>query len=409
MYIPLKMAADKTRLTEEELMSLALNEMLQFFYPDAEKSWQPVPDDKVRQVYATQNQRPSSAMMTSEEYQNFVQGSQKMWFKEMFFLREEDLYRILAHDSYGYIKKYATKQQPKNLKKNVFKTIGGAVQALHIQREGRRNKHYEAKKTSIKERQYSKSSADPSDDSFVHTRKSSVPSTPGLRQRILNRHKPALWMVDPERYSRIVEVFRSLANKLAFLRDKNKQKVFLMTGSDSKVGTSTILFNTGLMMGRSMLDRKILIVDTNLDRPALHIAFDTSPAVCLMDYMLVGAELSDVVQPTFLPNLDIITCNRVDDPLLSPFTRSTFYRFFQDVREQYEIVLLDSAPALQSSHTRMLLPQADGVIVIAKAGETRVRILEELMRLLQMEGATVLGSFLNKRRYPIPKWLYKAM
>lgn len=123
MYIPLKMAADRTGLTEEELMSLALNEMLQFFYPDAEKSWQPVPDDKVRQVYATQNQRPSSAMMTSEEYQNFVQGSQKMWFKEMFFLREEDLYRILAHDSYGYIKKYATKQQPKNLKKKMFSRL----------------------------------------------------------------------------------------------------------------------------------------------------------------------------------------------------------------------------------------------------------------------------------------------
>ncbi|MCI5123086.1 MAG: hypothetical protein D3925_01065, partial [Candidatus Electrothrix sp. AR5] len=64
-------------------------------------------------------------------------------------------------------------------------------------------------------------------------------------------------MVEPERYSHIVEVFRTLANKIAFISDTRKMKVFLMTGSDDKVGTSTILFNTALMMGRSMLGRRI--------------------------------------------------------------------------------------------------------------------------------------------------------
>ncbi|MCI5208466.1 MAG: tyrosine-protein kinase family protein [Candidatus Electrothrix sp. ATG2] len=163
------------------------------------------------------------------------------------------------------------------------------------------------------------------------------------------------------------------------------------------------------MMGRSMLDRRILIVDTNIDRPSLHVAFDNSPSVCLMDYLLAGVRLDEIVQPTFLPNVDIITCNRIDDPLSSPFTKSTFSRFFQEIREHYGVVLLDSAPALRSSHTRMILPKSDGVIIVTAAGKTRVRVLEELVRLLDMEGASLLGSFLNKRRYVIPKWIYQAM
>jgi Mrp family chromosome partitioning ATPase len=406
MYIQLKIAADKTGLTEEELMSLALNSMLQFYYPDAEQSWQPVPEEKVREVYVTQCNRPNSAMMDPEEYRNFVHGRLKMWFKEMFFLQDEDISKIMSHDFYGYIKKYAAKpQQPERRKKNVFKAIGAAVLALDLRKESGGNESHEAKNASSTA---TKSYEGRSDGSSVRKQKPSAPPTPSLRQRIFNRHKPVLWMADPKRHSRIVDAFRSLVNKISFVSYSSKKKVFLMTGSDSKVGTSTILFNTGLMMGR-ILDRKILIVDANIYHPSLQIAFDASSAFCLTDYLLAGATLSDIVQPTFLPNLDIITCKRTDDKLLSPFSKPAFFTFFQEIREQYEIILLDSAPALQSSHTNMLLPEADGVIIVAEAGESRMRVLEELVRHLHIEGATILGSFLNKRRYPVPKWIYQVM
>ena len=241
--------------------------------------------------------------------------------------------------------------------------------------------------------------------------KESPPPPPGPRRgrRKFWRQIPALWMAEPERYSRTVEVFRTLANKIAFISDTGKMKVFLMTGSDDKVGTSTVLFNTALMMGRSMLDRRILLVDTNIDRPSLHVAFDHSPSLCLMDYLLTGAALADIVQPTFLANLDIISCHRMDESLLSPFTTPSFSHFFSEVRKHYEIILLDSAPALRSSHTRMILPESDGVIIVTEANRTRVRVFEELVRLLHTENATLLGSFMNKRRYVIPKWIYQAM
>lgn len=402
MYIQLKIAADRTELTEEELMSLALNNIIQFYYPDTEKSWQPVPEEKVREVYATQNYRPNSAMMEPDEYRNFVQGRLKIWFKEMFFLREEDIFRIISHDAYGYIKKYVAKQKPKRRKKYIFKTIStAAVRVLDLGRECGGNGSNGTKNASIVTKGHF-------DDRSVRKQKPLAPPIPSLLQRIFNRHKPILWMADEKRYFHIAEAFRSLVNKISFISYSSKKKVFLMTGSDSKVGTSTILFNTGLMMGR-ILDRKILIVDANIYHPSLQTAFNVYPTVCLTDYLLGEAKLSDIVQPTFIPNLDVITCKRIDDKFLSPFAKSTFFTFFQEIREQYEIILLDSAPALQSSHTNILISEADGVIIVAEAGETRMRVLEELVRHLHMEGATILGSFLNKRRYPIPKWIYRIM
>lgn len=286
------------------------------------------------------------------------------------------------------------KHQRRKTQKNIFKVIGGAIKALSSKQEERHTLQCAGKN---------------SGGGFENTHKPSPPPSPRNIKRKLLRHKPALWMVDPERYSNIVEAFRRLANKIALISDTQKMKVFLLTGTDSQVGTSTTLFNTALMMGRSMLDRKILLVDSNIDRPSVHVAFDHSPTACLMDYMLSGASLTDIVQPTFLSNLDIITCNQVNDPLISPFTRPTFSRFFQEARGHYELILLDSAPALHSSHTRMLLPQSDGTIIVAEANKTQARVMEELVRLLNIEGATLLGSFLNKRRYVIPKWIYQAL
>ncbi|MCI5224049.1 MAG: tyrosine-protein kinase family protein [Candidatus Electrothrix sp. AR4] len=229
------------------------------------------------------------------------------------------------------------------------------------------------------------------------------------RKKKIARNAPSLWIQELDQHPEILETFRTLANKIAFINDTEKLKVFLMTGSDDKVGTSTILFNTGLMMGRSMPDRRILMVDTNIDRPSLNIAFDHYSSSGLIDYLLARALLVDIVQRTFLSNLDIITSNRMEDPHLSPFSMPSFTQFIEEVRTKYDIILLDSAPVLQSSHTKMLLPKTDGVIIVTEANKTRFKVLEELVRQLNMEGATLLGSFLNKRRYVIPKWVYQAM
>ncbi len=225
----------------------------------------------------------------------------------------------------------------------------------------------------------------------------------------LARNAPSLWIQEPDHYPGPTEVFRTLGGKIARINETENLNVFLMTGSDDNVGTSTILFNTGLMMGRSMPHRRVLMVDTNIDRPSMDVAFDHFSSSNLMDYLLGRESLTDIVQRTFLSNVDIITCNRIENPYLSPFGIPSFTRFIEEVREHYDIILLDSAPALKSSHTKMLVSKSDGVILVIEADRTRFEVLEELVRQLNLAGATILGTFLNKRRYVIPRWLYRSI
>ncbi|MCI5144030.1 MAG: hypothetical protein D3923_00550 [Candidatus Electrothrix sp. AR3] len=215
-------------------------------------------------------------------------------------------------------------------------------------------------------------------------------------------------MKHPDKNPQILEIFRSFANKIVLFNDNQNLKVFLLTGVDNKVGTSTITFNLGLILGRGMPDRQILIIDTNLESPSLHVAFNRSPpSNGLMEYLLDQAGLVDIVQSTFLSNLDLITVRQLNDKILSPFSLPSFKRLLDEVREYYDIILLDSSPALKSSHTKMISAKVDGVILVAEANKSRFEVLEELVLQLHTQGANILGSFLNKRKYFIPQWIYR--
>jgi len=225
--------------------------------------------------------------------------------------------------------------------------------------------------------------------------------------KLRKKNKLSLWMREPDKYARISENFRTFAGKISVMNENKGWKIFLVTGSEESVGVSTITFNLGLIMGWDMPDRRILIADTNIAHPCLHTAFGHPPSPGLMEYLLDKLPLFEIVQKTCLSNLDIIPFCHTEHDILSPFSLKTFSKFMKEVREYYDFVLLDSAPVLSSSHTRILSSKADGVIIVAEAGRTRFEVLEELVRQLKSEGAKPAGSFLNKRRYVIPKWLYR--
>jgi len=52
---------------------------------------------------------------------------------------------------------------------------------------------------------------------------------------------------------------------------------------------------------------------------------------------------------------------------------------------------------------------ADGVFLVVAAGMTHVNQIEETQRLLKASASRLEGIILNRRNYPIPKFLYKLL
>ncbi len=220
---------------------------------------------------------------------------------------------------------------------------------------------------------------------------------------------PRLWMTKPSFYQEVNQAFSILKNKIIRLKDKEKKSTFLLTGIERKTGTSTIAFNLSITCSRDLPEFRIVLIDTNLSHPSLHNAFKILPEPGIVDFLNGMVSLEDTIQKSFLPNLDLITIGTTYDSLPAPFTPPSFQYFLELITKQYDLVFIDSAPGLMSGHTQSISTQVDGVIMVAEAHRTRLQAVSALTTQLDQDDARLVGSFLNRRRHIIPRWLYEII
>lgn len=77
------------------------------------------------------------------------------------------------------------------------------------------------------------------------------------------------------------------------------------------------------------------------------------------------------------------------------------------LRRNFDHILLD-CPALQTSTDALILASlVDGVVLVAEAEETTKEQVTWAMSAIEKAGGKVIGFVLNKRRYPIPSFVYR--
>lgn len=91
------------------------------------------------------------------------------------------------------------------------------------------------------------------------------------------------------------------------------------------------------------------------------------------------------------------------------FNSNQFDGFLQTARESFDYVILDTQPVTEFSETRMMCSKVDGVILVLEFGKTRRQVAQKVKQELEDAGGNFLGVVINKRKYYIPKWIYKRL
>ncbi|MFH0726592.1 MAG: CpsD/CapB family tyrosine-protein kinase [Pseudomonadota bacterium] len=247
------------------------------------------------------------------------------------------------------------------------------------------------------------------DDNDIKMPRSKASAPPGKSSKPAGNDvsKPSLWMAFPERHQGILESLRMVKSKIGQKRKEGACKHFLITGAEPGVGTSTVAQNLAVVLANDFLDQRFLLVDTNLSNPSLHRTFGLPSDPGVLNYLLSETPLEKVISGSGWPNLDVITIGKSGHNAASPFDLGRFRRFLTETAAAYDLILVDSAPALRSSQTRVISSQVDWVIIVTEACRTRWEVLVELKSQLTQDGAKTLGGILNKRRFVIPGWAYR--
>jgi Mrp family chromosome partitioning ATPase len=79
------------------------------------------------------------------------------------------------------------------------------------------------------------------------------------------------------------------------------------------------------------------------------------------------------------------------------------------LRVSFDNILIDCGTLHDSSDAAVLASCVDGVVIVVEAGRSRRDQVVNAQRTIEQAGGKFLGFVLNKRRYPVPEWLYRRL
>ena len=161
------------------------------------------------------------------------------------------------------------------------------------------------------------------------------------------------------------EAFRTLRSTL-LLRVREGDKTFLVTSARPGEGKSTVVVNLARMLAAG--NRNVLLVDADLRRPRLHKIFGIDDPRGLTE-VLTGAVAPKVVYHRVENGLTVLTSGRLPSDPQELLLGKNLESVVSLIKNDFDMVLFDSAPVLAFADTTLLAPRMDGVIVVLKSGE----------------------------------------
>ena len=189
------------------------------------------------------------------------------------------------------------------------------------------------------------------------------------------------------------EAYRSLRTNLLFSGTERSMKTILFTTAGPGEGKSITVVNLGAALAQA--GHNVLLVDADLRRPMLHRVFRMDKHKGLSTVLAGELTIDDVVTETDIPNLSVITSGMLPTNPSEVLGSAQMRDLIRRVREQYEIVLFDSAPILGMTDAAVLAAEMDATVLVIKAGEASRKALKMSLAQLEQVDAALCGVVLN--------------
>ena len=196
----------------------------------------------------------------------------------------------------------------------------------------------------------------------------------------------------------MADAYRSAITSILLSRVNGvSPRVILVTSPRPKAGKTTTVANLGISLAE--IGRRVLLIDGDLRRPRLGKLFGLQFATGLSDALLAEDNgtitLDSVVRPSTVPGLYVLPGGSEPANISKLLHSAHLDNLVELARSQYDFVLIDSPPMMGMADARLLSRNADGVILISRAGETSPEQLGEARERLADDGTPVIGTILN--------------
>jgi capsular exopolysaccharide synthesis family protein len=167
-------------------------------------------------------------------------------------------------------------------------------------------------------------------------------------------------------------------------------------------GKSTVAMNIAGALGEiavSSIEReaRVLVIDADMRRPSLHKKFDVPNEFGLTDILVGRASLSQAVQRTDRPGVDVLTSGTHSPNPIKLLQSSRFDALLREARERYATVIVDAPALVPVFDAAILANKTDGTVMILSANHTDRRSTRKAIARLETVGVNeLIGTVMNR-------------
>lgn len=193
--------------------------------------------------------------------------------------------------------------------------------------------------------------------------------------------------------SPVVESYRMLRTSILLSSAGSPPKTILITSSQPGEGKTTTAVNTAISL--SQLGASVLLIDADLRRPTVHMAFKIPHTPGISNYLASHTPLDNLIVKLPIPNLYVLPCGPIPPNPAELISSDRMKELLRALSRRFDHILIDSPPLISVTDPVILSTMVDGTILVVQAGKSTRELVRRARRDLAGAGARVLGVVLN--------------
>ncbi len=190
----------------------------------------------------------------------------------------------------------------------------------------------------------------------------------------------------------LAEHYRQLRTKVAKKMIAHNHTTLMVVGAMPGSGATSVASNLALSFVSS--GKKVLIIDTNFRRARMHSAFGIPESPGLAEVLAGDAPFADCVT-TLDSGMSIMPAGARNKRVVERLGIDKMGQVLAEASAQYDIVLLDVAPAIVAGDAQTLANHVDATILVARAMQEKRGQVARLKNELSDTRAELLGVLVN--------------